>query len=118
MIKTHKLGKLRIYLTTGEQVKSKKSALQRLFPKATYRHFVMEAKKAGIMNASVFPTHSGYSNGGKVEEFSAELGTAKMTICVELIDERAKLETFFSTHNELLRGKVVVFKEVEFWDVE
>jgi len=37
---------------------------------------------------------------------------------VELVDKREKLENFFLKHRELLREKVVIYKEVEFWDAE
>ncbi|MEO6904328.1 MAG: hypothetical protein ABI315_14410 [Bacteroidia bacterium] len=59
-IKSHKLGKLRIYLKTGEKVKSQK-LLHKLFPKSIYRSVVLEAKKDNIMNASVFNTQSNWN---------------------------------------------------------
>lgn len=116
-IKTHKLGKLRIYLATDETVKSA-SLLHKIFPKNKYRQIVIEAKKDGIMNASVFNTHFGYSNNGKIQQMSAETGNSGLTICIELIDNRDKLEAFFCKHKGILKGKVVVFKEVEFWDID
>ncbi len=116
-IKTHILGKLKIYLTTGETIKSEK-LLHKLFPKNIYRQIIVEAKKEGIMNASVFPTHFGYSNNGKIQEQSLETGNSGLTICVELIDQREKLELFFTKHKDVLKGKVVIYKEVEFWDLD
>jgi PII-like signaling protein len=116
-IKTHKLGKLRIYIATDEKIKSA-SLLQKLFPRNKYRQLIIEAKKDGIMNASVFNTHFGYSNNGRIQQISAETGNAGLTICIELIDDREKLETFFSKHKDMLKGKVVVYKEVEFWDID
>jgi len=116
-IKTHKLGKLRIYLATGDKIKSE-TMLRKMFPKNVYRHIVSEAKKEGIMNASVFNTHFGYSNNGKVQERSIESDNAGLTICIELIDARDKLETFFSKHKDILKGKVIIYKEVEFWDID
>jgi PII-like signaling protein len=89
-----------------------------MFPKNTYRQIIVEAKKDGIMNASVFNTHFGYSNNGKIQQQSLETGNAGLTICIELIDTRPKLEAFFSKHKDMLKGKVVVFKEVEFWDID
>lgn len=35
---------------------------------------------------------------------------------VELIDDRDALEFFFLKHKSLLEGKVVIYKEVEFWN--
>lgn len=116
-IKTHKLGKLRIYLPNNEKVKSA-SLLGKMFPKSAYRQVIVEAKKDGIMNASVFPTHFGYSKNGRIQEMSIEAGNAGLTICIELIDTREKLEGYFTKHKEVLQGKVVVYKEVEFWDLD
>ena len=115
-INTHALGKLRIYLTTGEKVKSEK-LLRKMFPKNTYRQIVIEAKKDGIMNASVFSTHFGYRNNEQIQQQSAEADNRGLTICVELIDKREKLENFFITHKEVLKGKIIIYKEVEFWDI-
>ena len=116
-IKTHALGKLRIYLATGEKVRSEK-LLRKMFPKNTYRQIITEAKKEGIMNASVFNTHFGYSNNEEIQQRSFETDNAGLTICVELIDKREKLEDFFSKHKDVLKGKVVIYKEVEFWDID
>lgn len=116
-IKTHKFGKLRIYLKTGEKVESEK-LLRKMFPRSTYRNIVLEAKKDGIMNASVFQTHFGYSNNEKVHQHSFETDNSSLTVCIELIDEREKLEEFFRKHRKMLKDKVVIYKEVEFWDME
>lgn len=116
-IKTHKLGKLRIYLETGEKIESK-TLLRKLFPQSTYREVITLAKENGIMNASVFSTHFGYSNHGKIKQFSHETENPGLTMCIELIDTRAHLEKFFSTHKAMFKDKVVVYKEVEFWDAE
>lgn len=116
-IKTHMLGKLRIYLTTGESIKSEK-LLHKVFPKSTYKHIVEEAKKSGLMNAIVYHTHFGFSNGNNIQQLAVEGDNGGLTICVELIDNREKLEDFFKAHKKMLAGKMVVYKEVEFWDVE
>ena len=116
-LKTHSLGKLRIYLNTGEKVKSK-TLLRKLFPKNTYKEVIILAKESGLMNASVFPTHFGYSNYGKINQHSIESDNSGLTICIELIDTKANLQQFFLTHKEIFKDKVVVYKEVEFWDVD
>lgn len=116
-LKTHKMGKLRIYLTHGDKIKPDK-LIRRVFPKSTAHHIVSEAKKDGLMNASVFQTHFGYSNHEKVQKHSIESDNSDMTICIELIDTHEKLELFFKKHHRMLHGKVVVYKEVEFWDTE
>lgn len=116
-IRTQKMGKLRIYLKTADKIKSEQ-LLHKMFPESVARHMVMEAKKAGIMNASLFQTHFGYSNHAIMRQHSLESENGDLTICVELIDLREKLELFFKEHASALQGKVVIFKEVEFWDTE
>ena len=115
-INTHLLGKLRIYLPNGEKVHSK-TLLRKLFPKQVYRKIIQEAKKDGIMNASAFITHFGYGKGGTIQnDGTAEIGNPFLTMCVELIDTKEKLQEFFIKHQDILAGKVVIYKEVEFWD--
>lgn len=116
-IKTHKMGKLRIYLAHGDKIKSDR-LIRKVFPKRTANHIVLEAKQDGLMNASIFHTHFGFSNHEKVRQHSIESDNSDLTICIELIDSREKLETFFKKHHRMLHGKVVVYKEVEFWDTE
>lgn len=116
-IKTHKIGKLRIYLKTGEKVKSK-TLLRKFFPRSTYWQIIEEAKIAGIMNAHIFHTQTSFVQGEQIQKVSAEGDNSGITVCVELVDSREKLELFFKTHHPLLKDKTVIFKEVEFWDVE
>jgi PII-like signaling protein len=70
------------------------------------------------MNASVYQTHSGYSLHGNISTHHAELDNADLSLCVELIDEKQKLEAFCIKHTALLRGKMIVYKAVEFWEIK
>ncbi len=118
-LKHHSLGKLEIYIAPAHKVKhGSQSLFRRLFPKSTYMHLIQEAKKDGIINAAAHSTHTSFTTDGKVITFTAEGDNSKLAMCVELVDKREKLESFFLKHQELLREKVVIFKEVEFWDVE
>ncbi|MFT3884196.1 MAG: DUF190 domain-containing protein [Flavobacteriales bacterium] len=114
-IAIHRMGKLRIYLRAKDKV-SPDGLWKKMFPVSTYRHVITEAKKAGITNASAFPTHMGYTKDSRVQQATLESGNSHMTLCVELIDERDRLERFFLTHKHLFRDKLVVYKEVEFWE--
>jgi PII-like signaling protein len=116
-IKTHTLGKLRVYLNNKEKVKSR-TVLRKLFPKNTYIHIIQLAKQCGIMNATVYTTHAGYSNFGKISRFSYETDNNSLTICIELIDTKERLQDFFIQHTSIFKDKIVVFKEVEFWDTD
>lgn len=118
-IKHHSLGKLEIYIAPAHKVQhGKKNLFRKLFPKSTYMHLIQEAKKEGIINASAHSTHTSFTTDGKVISFTVEGDNSKLAMCVELVDKREKLEAFFLKHQESLRQKVAIFKEVEFWDVE
>lgn len=114
-IKISKIGKLRIYLKTGEAIKSK-SLLRKIFPKNKYQQIMLEAKNSHIMNAHVFHTHAAVQKGGKMAHHSIEGDTSGLTVCIELVDERKHLEQFFKTHKELLKENTIIYKEVEFWE--
>lgn len=114
-MKTTKIGKLRIYMTAGESIYSK-SLLRKMFPKRKYIKIMQEAKSAGFLNAHAFHTHAAVQKGGGLEHHSVEGDTSGLTVCVELIDNREKLEEFFSTHKEMLEGNTVIYKEVEIWE--
>lgn len=111
------LGKIQIYLKPGDKVK-KSGFLNRLNEKSLYRELIQYAKNDELMNASVYQTHSGYSLYGKVSTSHVELDNADLVFCIELIDEKNKLESFCKKHAELLKGKMIVFKAVEFWEIK
>lgn len=107
------IGMVRIYMTAREKV-----AKRGWFgAKLLYRELVIQAKAAGIMNASAHHTHFGYSNGGKLQDEGIEIPNLELTICVELIAPRAKLEAFCQTHGVLLGRKVIVYKHIEQWGI-
>ncbi|MBV6493810.1 MAG: hypothetical protein LDLANPLL_01833 [Turneriella sp.] len=117
-IKVTKMGKLRIYITPADKLPPKgKGLLKKMFPKSAFIHIVQEAKKDGILNASVYHTSHGYSNKNKIESMNYESGNPKLTLCVELVDARKHLEAFCLKHEDLLRDKVVIYKEVEQWSL-
>jgi len=114
-IKISKIGKLRVYLKTGESLKAK-SLLHKIFPKNKYRQIMQEAKNMGIMNAHVFHTHAAVQKGGEITHHSVEGNTSGLTVCIELVDSKQKLEAFFKIHKELIAENTVIYKEVEFWE--
>lgn len=118
-IRQHSLGKLEIYIAPAHKVQNGgKSLFRKLFPKPTYMHLIQEAKKDGIINASAHSTHTSFTTDGKIISFSVEGDNSKLAMCIELVDKREKLEAFFLKHQDSLREKVVIYKNVEFWDVE
>lgn len=116
-LKITTIGKLRIYMTTGEAIKSK-GLLRKMFPKSKYLKIMQEAKAAGIMNAHVFNTHAAVQKGGKIAHHSVEGDTSGLTVCIELVDDKNKLQQFFKTHKDILKENTVIYKEVEFWEYD
>jgi PII-like signaling protein len=109
------IGMIRIYLKPREKAVG---AGRRFFgPRPLYRELVMQAKAAGIMNATAHHTHFGYSNRGKLEDEGFEVPNPDLTMCVELIAPRPDLEEFCRTHGDMLKHKVIVYKHVEHWNV-
>ena len=111
------LGKLQIYIKPKDKLKGI-SLLERLRPKQVYREIVKNAKAEGLMNASVYQTHSGFSLNDKIRVAHPELDNSDLALCVELIDEKPKLEAFCKNNAALLKGRMIVFKAVEFWEIK
>ncbi|HVU93677.1 MAG TPA: DUF190 domain-containing protein [Puia sp.] len=118
-IKTHSLGKLEIYIEPAHKVRhGQRTLFRRMFPKSAYLHIIQEAKKDGIMKASAYSTHASYAGDEDIQSFSADGDNSGVAMCVQIVDKKEKLQEFFYKHKDLLRGKVVIYREVEFWDVD
>lgn len=116
-INERSLGKLQIFIKPKERVKGQ-SIMQRLQPKQTYRELIKFAKEDKLLHASVYQTHSGFSLNEPIRTAHVELDNTDLALCVELIDEKQRLEAFCVKHAAMLSGKMIVFKQVEFWDVK
>lgn len=115
-VSSREIGQVRIYMTPKE--KRKGSGVKGLFSKPLYQQIIDAAKTDGILNAVAHHTHYGYSGSGKVQANNQELPNGSLNLCVELIADRDHLELFCRKHGELLRGKVIVYKHMEHWDIE
>ncbi|KAA8485570.1 PII-like signaling protein [Arcticibacter tournemirensis] len=115
-ITEHIYGKLQIYVQPKEKVQAE-NLLHRLRSRQLYRELVKYAKDDHLINATVYQTHHGYSLHGKISGHHVELANEDLAMCVELIDEKSKLEAFCEKHAALLKGKMIVFKAVEFWQI-
>ncbi len=108
------LGELRIYLTQAD--KHPQAGLRgRLFPVPLARALVDRAHAFGILQATTHTSGYGYVLGGPVRARHLEVESGRLALCVELLDERARLQAFCEQHRGLLRGKTVVFRPVEQW---
>ncbi len=109
------IGMVRIYLKPRERAPG---AGRGIFgAKPLYRVLVLAAKEAGVINAVAHHTHYGYSNHGRVESDGAEIANPELTMCVELIAPRDKLEEFCRRNGAALRGKVIIYKHLEHWSI-
>ncbi|MGY3052267.1 PII-like signaling protein [Pedobacter sp. UYEF25] len=111
------LGKIQIYIKPKDRIKQP-GFMNRLKSKQLYKEIVQYAKDDQLMNASVYQIHSGYFMYGKITTAHVELDNADLFLCVELVDEKSKLENFCKKHAELLIGKMIVFKAVTSWEIK
>lgn len=111
------IGQVRIYLAANAR-QPEHSLRRRIFQKPVYQIVIDAAKHDGILNASAHHTTYGFSGNGKVQSNMSDMPNPALNLCVELIGDRDALETFCRKHGTLLRGKVVVYKHMEHWDIE
>ena len=74
-IRTHSFGKLRIYLKTGENIKSK-TLLRKIFPARMYGYLVKMAKEDKIMHVNFADAEFTKSSG---EEFTCLRGESVLS---------------------------------------
>jgi PII-like signaling protein len=115
-IEAQETGKIRIYLTPRDRVAAR-GFLNRLGARPVYREIVSAAKKDGLHSAVAFTAHHGFSNGGQIKSENIEAPNSGLTICVELIDHKDRLEEFCRHHGDLLKGRSIVYKHVEHWSL-
>ncbi len=117
-LESKEIGQLRIYMAQHEK-KQVKSLRQRLFGRSLYKEIISVAKQAGILNATVHHTYYGYSGYGKIQAAGmSDIDNKSLNLYVELISPRSDLEQFVQNNGALLKGKVLVFKDMEHWDVK
>ena len=112
---SREIGQVRIYMTPTE--KRKKTGMKALFGQPLYQEIIDAAKTDGILNAVAHHTHYGYSGNGKIQSNNHELPNSNLNLCVELIAHRDELELFCRKHGDLIKGKVIVYKHMEHWDI-
>jgi PII-like signaling protein len=115
-IKERVLGKLQIFIKPNEKVTAT-GFLNSLRSRQLYRELVKYAKADRLMNASVYQTHHGYTMQGETSSHHFELDNGKLSMCIELFDEKKNLEDFCRKHALLLKDKMIVFRTVEFWEI-
>jgi H+/Cl- antiporter ClcA/PII-like signaling protein len=114
-VNAREIGQVRIYMTPRE--KRKGTGMKAFFGKPLYQEIIDAAKAAGILNAVAHHTHYGYTGNGKIQANNQELPNNDLNLCVELIGHRDELEVFCRRHGDLIKGKVIVYKHMEHWDI-
>ena len=97
--------------------KRKSTGIKGLFAKPLYQEMIDAAKSDGILNAVAHHTHYGYSGNGDIQANNQELPNNALNLCVELIGDREQLQLFCRQHGDLIKGKVIVYKHIEHWDI-
>ncbi|HEX4084678.1 MAG TPA: DUF190 domain-containing protein [Chthoniobacteraceae bacterium] len=116
IIVPREIGMVRIYIKPSD--KKKQPGLRGwLNGRLLYRELIDAAKKGGIINAVAHHTHYGFSNQGRIRAYEAESGNPNLTMCVELVAAKNELDLFCRNHGELLKDKVIIYKNVEHWDI-
>lgn len=115
-IVSKQIGQLRIYVPQGERRRGK--GFWSLFSRSIYFELVRAAKAEGIINAAAHSTHFGYTRSGRIQvEGGVEVPNPHLSMCVELIDERSRLEDFCRKHGDILYGKLLVYTQLELWEL-
>jgi PII-like signaling protein len=114
-VQAREIGQVRIYMTPREKRKS--GGIKGFFGKPLYQEIIDAAKADGILNAVAHHTHYGYSGNGQIQSDVQEIPNSSINLCVELIGEREQLEQFCRQHGDLLKGRVIVYKHMEHWDI-
>jgi H+/Cl- antiporter ClcA/PII-like signaling protein len=109
------IGQVKIYMTPRDR--RVKKGLKSLLSKPLFQEVIQAAKADGVMHAVARHTHYGYSGGGRVHADHTDTPNQHLNLCIELIDHRDKLETFVRRHGDILKGRVIVYKHMEHWDI-
>lgn len=109
------IGQLRIYLQQGERHPGK--GLKGLFQRPLYRELIDLARAEGISNATSHLIYYGYSNHSRPQSESVEAQNPHLNLCVELVDQRDRLEHFCRQHADVLGNHVIVYKHLEHWEL-
>lgn len=115
VLKTKKVGLVRIYLAAGDRLPAK-TWKERLFARPLYQEIIDRAKEFGLWGAFAKGMTYGFTNrGSSSTSFNAEAGFTNTHIYVELIAPRPKLMEFLEQILPLIEKHVATFSEVEHW---
>src|SRR5579875_572390 len=107
------IGRVRIYMDLAER--AARWRLGGLFSPPVYQKIIAAAQAAGIPIAVAQYVHKGYSLSGELNLKEPKTSHRELNLCVELIGERMKLESFCRAHEDLLAPKLIVYERIEHW---
>jgi hypothetical protein len=107
-------GQLHIFFRAGDKPKAT-SWRERLSHKPTYLRVLHEARRFGLTHGAVKHCVSGFMAKGHVEHDHFEHGNSRLPLYVELLGPRPTLEAFCQALAEPLRGRFMVYKDIERW---
>lgn len=115
-IKHQESGMIRIYMKPDER--RDVPGWAGLFGgRPLYRELVAAALSEGAVSAVAHHTHFGFCSHGTAETGDVAAAKPDLTMCVEIIGDRQVLEAFCIRHAECLAGRVVVYRQLERWEV-
>jgi len=111
---TASFGQLRIFFRSGDRPKAR-TWRERLNNPPFYLRVLGEARRFGLTHGTVKYCVSGFMEKGHVEHDHFEYGNSRLPLYVELLGTRAMLEEFCHATEEMLRGRLIVYKDIERW---
>ncbi|OQP65523.1 hypothetical protein A3860_17820 [Niastella vici] len=116
IIQARKTGMLLIFLRRWETAEPEKF-IEKIFRPFKSRKIVDEAKRYGIQRAHLYYIKLHLEECGSIIEYEVGENNSndKLLVCVELFDDKEKLEQFVLCNEKILTGKIVIFREVEKW---
>lgn len=98
---------LRVYFKYGQK-SQKLSFWQKLWNSSLSNQLLKAAKEQKILQANIFNASAGYLGDGNIVYNLSELPPLKNTVCLELIDEELKLQTFLKDNETELQAAISI----------
>jgi H+/Cl- antiporter ClcA len=109
------IGQIEIYFALEENRDSEEGSA--LSSKPTYQEIIDAARSEGIFNALVRSSEYAFAPTGKIKPPSSASSSHTRMLCIELIGHREKLEQFCAAYHDLLKKKVIVYAQLEQWQL-
>lgn len=103
--------KMILYLRAGERLK--RGFWAKFTTDPLYSEIIKTAKNEGVLTAWVYSGLYGYSNRSRIEADMFEIPNTHITLCIELIDSKSKLEDFYKKHRDFFKDRTIFFNRME-----